>query len=210
MEAVVDGIVARGPVLDLRGADPDFLGGPEDEKGSAERSALPGFDADIALGQVLTQTRDRAGIAAGRMTRSNLAGYVAGFPIHEVLQGLNAFTLGLRSRDRLAFVSGGSGATPMIAMLRHLADTEPLADVAWFHAARAPAEVLFAAELAELQARMPNLSVAVSVSRPSAASNRTLARMGMVLRRSTTLWTCASAFSSTARSTVNFIGAYPR
>lgn len=47
-------IVARGPVLDLRGADPDFLGGPEDEKGSAERSALPGFDADIALGQVLT------------------------------------------------------------------------------------------------------------------------------------------------------------
>ena len=38
-----------------------------------------------------------AGIAAGRMTRSNLAGYVAGFPIPEVLQGINAFTLGLRS-----------------------------------------------------------------------------------------------------------------
>ena len=38
-----------------------------------------------------------AGIAAGRMTKSNLAGYVAGFPIPEVLQGINAFTLGLRS-----------------------------------------------------------------------------------------------------------------
>jgi len=38
-----------------------------------------------------------AGIAAGRMTRSNLAGYVAGFPIPEVLQGINAFTLGMRS-----------------------------------------------------------------------------------------------------------------
>jgi basic membrane protein A and related proteins len=38
-----------------------------------------------------------AGIAAGRMTRTNLAGYVAGFPIPEVLQGLNAFTLGMRS-----------------------------------------------------------------------------------------------------------------
>ena len=38
-----------------------------------------------------------AGVAAGRMTRSNLAGYVAGFPIPEVLQGINAFTLGLRS-----------------------------------------------------------------------------------------------------------------
>ncbi|HEY0825949.1 MAG TPA: BMP family ABC transporter substrate-binding protein [Ramlibacter sp.] len=38
-----------------------------------------------------------AGIAAGRMTKSNLAGYVAGFPIPEVLQGINAFTLGMRS-----------------------------------------------------------------------------------------------------------------
>ena len=38
-----------------------------------------------------------AGIAAGRMSRSNTAGYVAGFPIPEVLQGINAFTLGMRS-----------------------------------------------------------------------------------------------------------------
>jgi basic membrane protein A len=38
-----------------------------------------------------------AGIAAGRMTKSGVAGYVAGFPIPEVLQGINAFTLGMRS-----------------------------------------------------------------------------------------------------------------
>jgi len=38
-----------------------------------------------------------SGIAAGRMTKSNVAGYVAGFPIPEVLQGINAFTLGMRS-----------------------------------------------------------------------------------------------------------------
>lgn len=38
-----------------------------------------------------------AGIAAGRMSKSQVAGYVAGFPIPEVLQGINAFTLGLRS-----------------------------------------------------------------------------------------------------------------
>jgi simple sugar transport system substrate-binding protein len=38
-----------------------------------------------------------AGIAAGRLTRSNVAAYVAGFPIPEVLQGINAFTLGMRS-----------------------------------------------------------------------------------------------------------------
>jgi basic membrane protein A len=38
-----------------------------------------------------------AGVAAGRMTKSSVAGYVAGFPIPEVLQGINAFTLGMRS-----------------------------------------------------------------------------------------------------------------
>lgn len=38
-----------------------------------------------------------SGIAAGRMTQSNTVGYVAGFAIPEVLQGINAFTRGLRS-----------------------------------------------------------------------------------------------------------------
>lgn len=38
-----------------------------------------------------------AGIVAGRMTQSNVAGYVAAFPIPEVLRGINAFTLGMRS-----------------------------------------------------------------------------------------------------------------
>ena len=38
-----------------------------------------------------------AGVAAGRMTRTQVAGYVAGFPIPEVLQGINAFMLGMRS-----------------------------------------------------------------------------------------------------------------
>ena len=45
-----------------------------------------------------------AGIAAGRMTQSNIAGYVAGFPIPEVLQGINAFTLGMRSVNPKASV----------------------------------------------------------------------------------------------------------
>ncbi|MFT4268220.1 MAG: BMP family ABC transporter substrate-binding protein [Xenophilus sp.] len=45
-----------------------------------------------------------AGIAAGRMTQSGIAGYVAGFPIPEVLQGINAFTLGMRSVNPAAQV----------------------------------------------------------------------------------------------------------
>jgi basic membrane protein A and related proteins len=45
-----------------------------------------------------------AGITAGRMTQTDIAGYVAGFPIPEVLQGINAFTLGMRSVNPKAMV----------------------------------------------------------------------------------------------------------
>jgi basic membrane protein A and related proteins len=38
-----------------------------------------------------------AGQVAGRMTKSNVAGYVAAFPIPEVVMGINAFALGMRS-----------------------------------------------------------------------------------------------------------------
>jgi basic membrane protein A and related proteins len=43
-----------------------------------------------------------AGVAAGRM--ATRAGYVAGFPIPEVIQGINAFTLGMRSVNPAATV----------------------------------------------------------------------------------------------------------
>ncbi len=45
-----------------------------------------------------------AGIVAGRMTQTGVAGYVAGFPIPEVLQGINAFALGMRSVNPRATV----------------------------------------------------------------------------------------------------------
>ena len=38
-----------------------------------------------------------AGMVAGRMTKSGIAGSVAAFPIPEVLQGINAFALGMRA-----------------------------------------------------------------------------------------------------------------
>jgi len=38
-----------------------------------------------------------AGMIAGKSTKTNTLGYVAAFPIPEVLQGINSFTLGARS-----------------------------------------------------------------------------------------------------------------
>jgi len=43
------------------------------------------------------QPRYLSGIVAGAMTEDNLIGYVAAFPIPEVIRGINAFTLGVRS-----------------------------------------------------------------------------------------------------------------
>ncbi|WP_137285688.1 BMP family ABC transporter substrate-binding protein [Halorussus salinisoli] len=43
------------------------------------------------------QARYLAGVAAGLVTESNQLGYVAAFPIPEVVRGINAFTLGARS-----------------------------------------------------------------------------------------------------------------
>ncbi len=49
------------------------------------------YNARFYEGRYLT------GVIAGNMTESKVLGYVAAFPIPEVLQGINAFTLGARS-----------------------------------------------------------------------------------------------------------------
>ena len=43
------------------------------------------------------QARYLSGMVAGAMTKSNILGYVAAFPIPEVIRGINAFTLGAQS-----------------------------------------------------------------------------------------------------------------
>ncbi len=53
---------------------------------------------NVAVANARTyEGRYLAGVLAGRMSKTRVAGYVAGFPIPEVLQGINAFTLGMRS-----------------------------------------------------------------------------------------------------------------
>jgi len=49
------------------------------------------YNARFYEGRYLT------GVVAGKMTKSGILGYVAAFPIPEVLQGINAFTKGARS-----------------------------------------------------------------------------------------------------------------
>jgi ferredoxin-NADP reductase len=74
------------------------------------------------------------------------------------------FSIAHHYAPAFALISGGSGVTPMMSMLRWLADREEKVDVAFIHAARTPEDVLFAGELAELDRRLPNLRVAIVVS----------------------------------------------
>ena len=50
------------------------------------------------------EARYLAGLLAGRTSKSGIAGYVAGFPVPEVVQGINAFALGMREANPSAQV----------------------------------------------------------------------------------------------------------
>ncbi|RMF83195.1 MAG: BMP family ABC transporter substrate-binding protein [Nitrospinota bacterium] len=50
------------------------------------------------------QARYLSGLVAGKMTRSNILGYVAAHPIPEVIRGINAFTRGVREVNPRAVV----------------------------------------------------------------------------------------------------------
>ncbi|MQY05904.1 ferredoxin reductase [Actinomadura macrotermitis] len=59
----------------------------------------------------------------------------------------------------LLFLTAGSGITPVMAMLRHLAAQGEMPDTVLIHSARTPDEVIFGAELRELAARFENLTL---------------------------------------------------
>lgn len=52
----------------------------------------------------IEEPRYLSGIVAGRMTKSNIIGYVAAHPIPEVIRGINAFTIGVREVNPKAIV----------------------------------------------------------------------------------------------------------
>jgi glycine betaine catabolism B len=58
---------------------------------------------------------------------------------------------------KLLLMSGGSGVTPVMSMLRDLADIGTPVDVVFLHAGRTPADFIFADDLAMLAKRMKGL-----------------------------------------------------
>ncbi|QFG27106.1 ferredoxin reductase [Actinomadura sp. WMMB 499] len=99
--------------------------------------------------------------ADGRITVTVKAapdGFVSSHLVHRIRPGaivrLGAadgdFVLPPEPPRRLLFVTAGSGITPVMAMLRHLAERGALPDTVLVHSARTADEVIFGAELRRL------------------------------------------------------------
>ncbi|MGF1735820.1 MOSC N-terminal beta barrel domain-containing protein [Photobacterium satsumensis] len=68
--------------------------------------------------------------------------------------------------DKLLLLSAGSGVTPMISMLRYLADHEQVRDIVFYHQCRSQADIPYLQELKSLEKRFPQLKVMIALSRP--------------------------------------------
>ncbi|HWF53605.1 MAG TPA: ferredoxin reductase [Solirubrobacteraceae bacterium] len=75
------------------------------------------------------------------------------------------FVLPERRPSRLALISGGSGITPVLSMLRTLCAEGHADPVAFIHYARTAADWLYAPEVRALAARHPNVRVAFVATR---------------------------------------------
>ncbi|GEM75812.1 hybrid-cluster NAD(P)-dependent oxidoreductase [Vibrio sagamiensis] len=72
------------------------------------------------------------------------------------------------SREQpLLLLSAGSGVTPMLSMVRYLADHERLNDVVFYHQCRSEADIPCLTELQELQRLHPSLDVQICLTQPS-------------------------------------------
>jgi len=78
---------------------------------------------------------------------------------------------------QLLFVTAGSGITPVMSMLRHLAESRQMPDVMLAHSARNASEVIFGEELRRMAAQLPALRLYEHHTR--SAGGRPVARLTM-------------------------------
>ena len=77
--------------------------------------------------------------------------------------GFFTFT-GMEAKD-VVLIAGGVGITPMMSVLRYLADCDWPGDIFFIYGCRTTDDFIFADELAYLQKRLPNLQVVATMTR---------------------------------------------
>lgn len=100
------------------------------------------------------------GVVSPQLARATPAGTVVGLAAAE-----GDFVLPPRIRDPLLMITAGSGITPVMAILRTLADRRPLPDTVLVHSAPSPDETIFHDELRALAQRHPALRVVLRHTR---------------------------------------------
>jgi len=79
-----------------------------------------------------------------------------------------SFHLGGKSHQPLLLLSAGSGVTPMLSMLRYLADHNQMSDVVFYHQCRSVEDIPCKAELDALRSQHEGLTVLISLSQAPA------------------------------------------
>lgn len=84
----------------------------------------------------------------------------------EVRGPVGKFTFNGSEADSIVLIAGGVGITPMMSITRYLTEQAWAGDIFLIYACRAPADFIFASELAVLQQVNPKLHMTVTMSRP--------------------------------------------
>jgi stearoyl-CoA 9-desaturase NADPH oxidoreductase len=108
----------------------------------------------------LTVTEHPSGVVSGHLLRAARPGTI----VH-LGQAQGAFILPQPRPERIVLISGGSGITPVLSMLRTLVDEGHGGQIAFLHFARTEADWLYRPEVEALAADHPDLRIAYRSTR---------------------------------------------
>jgi ferredoxin-NADP reductase len=126
------------------------------------RTYSPASSAHRGRELELTVTEHAGGLVSGHLLRSARTGSV----VH-LTGAQGTFTLPSPRPERIVLISGGSGITPVLSMLRTLVDEGHDGEIAFLHFARTEAHWLYEPEVRALAARHPRLRPAYRTTRGS-------------------------------------------
>ncbi|MBS9826895.1 hybrid-cluster NAD(P)-dependent oxidoreductase [Vibrio alginolyticus] len=105
-------------------------------------------------------------IAGGRVSNSLLDNLQVG-DVLEAEQPDGQFHLKTHEAQPLLLLSAGSGVTPMLSMVRYLADHNQLENVVFYHQCRTENDIPCRSELEQLKREHPGLEVKVCLTQPA-------------------------------------------